>query len=67
MKVLSIDIDWLFLDCPEYQKYMDCDVDWETSWRVIKAYLPNKEFKPCSESLEYLKEVLRRSCKGSKV
>lgn len=67
MKVLSIDLDWLFLDCPEYQKYMDCEVDWETSWRVIKAYLPDSDFKPCQDSLEYLKYILKNSCKGAKV
>ncbi|MGL5594103.1 MAG: hypothetical protein ACRDDH_09230 [Cetobacterium sp.] len=67
MKILSIDLDWLFLDCPEYQKYMDCEVDFETSWRVIKAYLPDREFKPCPDSLAYLRHILRNSCKDAKI
>lgn len=67
MKILSIDLDWLFLDCPEYQQRMDCGVDWETSWRVIRAYFPDRKFNPCQDSLDYLKHILKHSCKGAKI
>lgn len=67
MRILSIDLDWLFLDCPTYHKRMDTEVDWETSWRVIRAYFPNTEFKPCEESRDFLNHILRNSCKNAKI
>ncbi|MGL4976393.1 MAG: hypothetical protein ACRC5G_00050 [Cetobacterium sp.] len=67
MKLLSIDLDWLFLDCPEYQKYMDHCVDWETSWRVVRAYQPKNNFDPCEKSMAYLKHILHNCCNGAKV
>lgn len=61
-KILTIDLDYFFLNCPRYQKYLDSEVDYETSWRVIKAYMPNEKFEPCLDSLRYVKNVLQKTC-----
>lgn len=58
MKVLSIDIDFLF-DCQDYHKLTNFDLTGEQSWEMINA-LGNK-YEPHKKYLELLKSILKKN------
>ena len=65
MNILSIDIDFLSKDCLKYQSYIDDELTPEQSWKVIEWKTGTQDYDIDYESLEFLKELLKKKCKGA--
>lgn len=65
MNILSIDIDFLSKDCLKYQNYIDDELTPEQSWKVIEWKTGTQDYDIDYESLNFLKELLRKKCKGA--
>lgn len=66
MKVLSIDIDFLFTEMKTYHKYMNEDIAPEKAWQCLKIIKPELTFKPDKASTRFLIDVLRKKCRSAK-
>lgn len=59
------DIDFLSKDCLKYQSYIDDELTPEQSWKVIEWKTGTQDYDIDYESLEFLKELLKKKCKGA--
>ncbi|MGL4672890.1 hypothetical protein [Cetobacterium sp.] len=59
MKVLSIDIDFLFTGMNEIQKYFDVDLSPIRSWKVVNWKSKGTKYLPCQDSADWLDNLLK--------
>ncbi len=66
-KVLSIDIDFLFADSYMFNPHIQDELSPEKSWKAIELFTGTVDYKPCEASLEWLTELLAKTCKKATV